>query len=211
MMDRDVGDRAFPIWLLGDSNPLQWQEKLNTPLDPRHPIRHNIWTSVLDVVQDCVFRSGRCRVDTESLYIRNAVDDPSKKPISSSVDWLSGTNQEIKVLHGLLARHQPPIVCCFGAFAFEFARRAQRREPIRSFGYWGALRLGEEFRTSAKHFDVTEVNLLPLLHRSIAGGKFIESHEYFCAETGANYFEYVGTGIAEILIQHKDRLSVWID
>lgn len=211
MMNREVGDRDFPIWLIGDSNPAQWQDKLKTPLDPRHPILHNIWTSVVDVVQDSVYRNCRRRIDTSSLYIRNAVDDPSKKPQTSSIDWYPNTNEEIDILHELLARHQPALIVSFGAFAFEFARRAQRREPIHSFSYWGARRLGEEFRINARHFDVTEVNLLPLLHRSISGGKFIESHEYFCAETGANYFEYVGLSIAEILIQHKDRLSVWIE
>jgi hypothetical protein len=42
-----VGDPDFPIWLLGDSNPKGWQSVLETPLDPRHPARHNIWTPVL--------------------------------------------------------------------------------------------------------------------------------------------------------------------
>lgn len=32
-MQRSVGNPRFPIWLLADSNPRQWQSVLQTPLD----------------------------------------------------------------------------------------------------------------------------------------------------------------------------------
>ena len=105
MMKKEVGSKSFPIWLLGDSNPEQWQNKLDEPLDSRHPIRHNIWTSVLNVIQDRIFRE----------------------------------------------------------------------------------------------------------HRSIAGGKFIQSHNYFCGKNGGNYFEFVGNHISDLLIRYCDQLPVWID
>jgi len=51
-MNESVGDPKFPIWLIGDSPPEAWADKLDTPLDPRHPARHSIWTSVADPMQD---------------------------------------------------------------------------------------------------------------------------------------------------------------
>jgi hypothetical protein len=97
MMAADVGNKNFPIWLLGDSNPERWQGELKTPFDPRHPVRHNIWTSILDVIQD------------------------------------------------------------------------------------------------------------------ISGGKFVESHNYFCGQEGANYFEFVGASISGKLLEHQSVLKVWVE
>src|SRR5206468_1595661 len=57
MMRREVGEQSFPMWLIGDSNPDEWENDLETPFDPRHSARHNIWTAVIDVVQDRLFRS----------------------------------------------------------------------------------------------------------------------------------------------------------
>jgi hypothetical protein len=59
-------------------------------------------------------------------------------------------------------------------------------------------------------FDPSHVNLFALLHVSIARGKFIESHEYFCDKPGANYFEEVAAAIAKLLIAHREALRVWI-
>jgi hypothetical protein len=47
-------ERARKIWLLGHSYPEAWVHVLNEPLDPRHPTRHNIWTPVLDRLQERV-------------------------------------------------------------------------------------------------------------------------------------------------------------
>ena len=79
-MKRDCGDKNFPIWLLGDSEPENWKDVLTSPFDSRHPIRHNIWTSILDKIQDNIFRTNFNRINVERIYIRNAVDDPIKKP-----------------------------------------------------------------------------------------------------------------------------------
>jgi hypothetical protein len=59
-------------------------------------------------------------------------------------------------------------------------------------------------------FQPVQANLFPLLHVTIARGKFIQSHDYFCDQVGANYFEYVGAQIADIFLQHKDDLHIWI-
>lgn len=210
-MEREVGSKDFPVWLLGDSNPPQWEAFLDTPLDPRHPIRHNIWTSVLNVIQDRVFRECRSRMDTSSLYIRNAVENPSVKPSQSSVAWNQDTDTEVEILKNLINEHTPILLICFGAFSFEFARRAVGESIKQAHGYWRAQRLGEEFRRRVAEFAPDKTNVLPLLHRSISGGKFIESHNYFCGFAGTNYFEVVGNSIANKLIQHRQKLPIWIE
>jgi hypothetical protein len=98
----------------------------------------------------------------------------------------------------------------FGAFSFEFARRALDQEPKERCSHWGTRQLGQEFRRGIAEFDLDTVNLLPLLHVSIARGRFVQGHEYFCEQEGANYFEFVGKEIAERLIAHQDELQVWI-
>jgi hypothetical protein len=67
------GNPEFPIWLLGDSPPINWADILEVPFDPRHPIRHNIWTSVLDVIQSEIYKTRKCRLNSEDIYIRNAI------------------------------------------------------------------------------------------------------------------------------------------
>ncbi|MGH7597218.1 MAG: hypothetical protein ACREOI_12755 [bacterium] len=210
MMKKEVGSEGFAIWLLGDSNPKQWENALEVPFDPRHPIRHNIWTSVLEVIQDKMFRECRQRVDMSNLYIRNAIENAGHKPVGNSPLWREEIEQEIKRFGKQTREYHPPLLLCFGAFAFEFARRALDEEPKRNHRYWDTEKLGQEFRQRIERFEINAINALPLLHRSIAGGKFIESHNYFCGQEGANYFETVGNRIADILIRHRDKLQIWI-
>jgi len=210
-MKKEVGDRRSEIWLLGDSNPKNWQAVLETPFDPRHPARHSIWTPVLEVIQDRVFRECRSRVDTSSIYVRNAVEDPAEKPRSNCIQWETDVEREVQEFQDLVREYRPGMLFSFGAFSFEFARRALDQEPKRSYGHWGARRLGQEFRQRINQFHLQATNLLPLLHVSIARGRFIQSHEYFCNQKGANYFEFVGSYIAQKLLEHCDELGVWIE
>jgi hypothetical protein len=209
-MQREIGDPRFPLWLLGDSNPLQWQAVLQAPLDPRHPIRHNIWTAVLDEIQERVYQVGQLRLETARLYIRNAVEDSRWKPTSNQSGWGDDVNQEITAFGDMLHTYRPLLVFSFGAFAYEFARRATGTESNRASGYWGARRLGQEFRRRMTEFDPAGVNVAPLLHRSISGGKFIQSHEYFCDRIGANYFAVVGKRVATTLLEHCRDAPVWL-
>ena len=208
-MEKEVGDRSFKIWLLGDSNPKRWQTVLKTPFDPRHPARHSIWTPVLERIQNRVFRECRSRVDTSSIFIRNAIEDPTEKPRSNSTEW-NNVKEEIHQFGEMIHKYHPRILFSFGAFAFEFARRALGEKPEQSYSYWGARRLGQEFRQRVNQFDLSTTNLLPLRHVSIARGRFSQSHEYFCNEEGANYFEVVGSHIARKLIEHQNELEVWV-
>ena len=209
-MDREIGNKAFPIWLLGDSNPERWEKRLTSPFDPRHPIRHNIWTSVLDVIQDTVYRDFRLRMNSSDIYIRNAVDDSNIKPGGNSLMWSTDLGSEISKLRTLMKENQPQFILSFGAFSYEFGRRTLGEEPTRNFDYWGAVELGNEFSKRLGKFNLGRVNLLPLLHRSIAGGYFLSAHRDFCQQEGANYFDYVGEKIAEQLLKHRLELPIWI-
>ena len=210
-MEKEVGNKSFSIWLLGDSNPNNWQDILVTPLDPRHPARHSIWTPVLDIIQDRVFRICKSRVDTTALYIRNAVEDPNNRPPKNMIDWNEELDQQVEDFGESLQQHRPPVLLCFGAFSFEFARRALKQEPRQKANSWGARTLGEQFKRCIDEFDPTKINVLPLLHTSISRGRFIESHNYFSGEDGGNYFEFVGNSIADKLIQYRTDLSIWIE
>lgn len=209
-MERECGNPNYPIWLLGDSEPQNWSSKLKTPFDMRHPIRHNIWTSIIDLVQDRVFRELRERIDTSRLYIRNAIGERSAKPDGNDIQWRSEVCSQIDYLTRNISEYKPIIVFTFGAFSYEFGRRATGDTPNKAYGYWGTRRLGDEFRTRIGEFKMERPNLIPLLHRSISGGKFLESHEYFSGMVEGNYFEYVAEHIAKIIIERKNRFDIWI-
>ena len=108
-------------------------------------VRHNIWTAILDAIQDRVFREGKGRVDTLSLYIRNAVDNPAKKPGRTSKEWKPVTENEIDGLRQAIEIYRPIMLLCFGAFAFEFARRALGEQDKRNYGYWVLAGLAMNF------------------------------------------------------------------
>ncbi len=210
-MKRETGDPNFPIWLLGDSEPRNWSMVLDTPFDPRHPARHNIWTPLLDVMQERFFRKLHARMDTQLLFIRNAIGDPQCKPEGKALTWSMPVEDEVQQCQHLLLKHRPRWVLSFGAFAFEFGRRALTEPAPQPYGYWGARRLGNEFRRRCQCFDLEEINLMPLLHATIARGRFIQSHEQFCGDqSGANYFEQVGNAIADLIISYYDQLPIWI-
>jgi len=209
-MKKFIGNPNCPIWLIGDSNPKNWQGKLDAPLDPRHTARHNIWTPVLDVMQDITFRAEKIRVDTSALYIQNAIEEPQGKPKPNAIDWHENINNKNEELRDLLLMKKPVIVLCFGAFSYEFCRRTQKLKS-RKFNDWTTKTLGIEFRNSVKNFSHDSINIFPLLHISIARGRFIESHSYFCDKSGSNYFDYVGSSLGKLILEQKDRLKIWIN
>jgi hypothetical protein len=196
---KEIGDQNFPIWLLGDSpsdSPSAKGQNL-TPLDPRHPTRHSIWTPISDVIQRRLFvRYGR-RLDDSELYIRNAVSnsDYKKKKHNEKLD------KEIVELRELLNRDNKPkplLVLCFGQYAFEYARRAQEEGDERHPKKWPTEELGQQFNKRILNVQLGEVTLLPLLHQYVAL-QFPKSHDGFSG-TGSNYYEFVGEKIAKALI-----------
>jgi len=200
-MRESAGDPEFPIWLIGDSPPEKWAAELDTPLDPRHPARHNIWTSVADPIQDRLYRQGGLRLDTTRLYIRNAMlrlDEPIQ---------VSGPR-----LKELLDKHRPSIVLTFGAFAFMVALYASGEIPQKL--YKTTRLLGEQFRSRIEKYDEHQANIIPLLHVSIARRWFLSAHRNFVDSYGStppNYFDYVGIKLADLFLAKLSHKSIWID
>lgn len=213
-MKEYVGDPGFAVWLVADSEPRNWHHLLLTPLDPRHPARHSIWTPILEYMQEALYKRDRRRFNTETLYIRNAVTSPDEKPEGMRLNWHQELRDKIDSLRTSLLRQNPKVILTFGAFAFEFVRRFRSEEPTYPYSHWGTAQLGNEFRKRITSYDVSKTNILPLLHVSISRGKFLESHKYFVGEEGKkppNYFEYVGGKLAELFLQRLALEPIWVE
>jgi|AntAceMinimDraft_9_1070365.scaffolds.fasta_scaffold01453_8 hypothetical protein len=209
-MEREHGNKEFPIWLLGDSEPQKWKKVLEFPLDERHPIRHNIWTSVIDPIQDILFRQLKVRINTSEIYIRNAITNPKNKPKQTDKTWVNQHIKEaINIFSNEIQNFQPIIIFCFGSFAYEFCCRSLNVKYQNSIKYWSTQKLGKEFIYKINYFNINQTNAIPLLHRSISGGKFIVSHENFCDKNGNNYFSFVSKNIAEIILKHKEEFNIF--
>lgn len=208
-MNRDSGSRTFPIWLVADSSPPRWEEHLRQPLDPRHPARHNIWTPILEGIQGHLFQADRSRIDTTDLYVRNAVHKAADKPPNRQSDWPPHLAEETRSLSALVARYRPRLLLTFGAFACEFTRRSLDRGPPRATSHWTSIALGDEFRRCREDFDPSRTEMLPLLHVSIARGRFLQGHSNFTGRDHANYFDYAAREIAALLLAHREEFTVW--
>jgi hypothetical protein len=221
-MYRETGNPESAIWLLGDSNPesedaepeaVDLQHPLK-PLGSRHPTRHNIWTSVLDVVQRHLFMAGRNRLNDGRLYIRNAVGNPAHKRDKEQ------RSREIAELRRLLVIYLPPVLVPFGAFAHEFALHSLPGIEDRSQSWivWNVKMLAGQFDKAISSLTGPEavvrlesITVLPLLH-AIGARQFRYCHREFSHGRG-DYFEYVGEKIAAVLIEHctNARISLlWL-
>lgn len=210
MMDKECGDKECKVWLIGDSNPKNWERDLDKPLDSRHPIRHNIWTSIFNVIQNNVFLEMGNRIDESKIYIRNAIEDAGKKPKRNVLIWEDEDylNKSLDEFKKLVDENKPILILTFGAFSYEFVRRALGNES-KKYGYWDTKKLGNEFRLGINNYNNHKQNVLPLLHRSIAGGRFIVSHDNFSGKD-SNYFDYTGEKISSILISDKENYNLWM-
>jgi len=192
---RESGERSDPIWLL---------------VNPKHPaVRYYIWTPVLAVIQDKVFRDIHKRIDTDNIFIRNVVRESGL--VANTLNWWGAeVEAEIESFRELVLEHKPKMIVTFGAFPYEFMRRVYELQPLKGPKYWSTARLKEEFEQSMVNFDMNKTNRVPLLRRVVESGKFIEGHNYFCEELVENYFYYVGTKIAEKIIENKDDFNNWV-
>ena len=207
-MERETGSRDYPIWLIGDSSPKRWEPELRTPLDSRHPARHIIWTPVLEQLQLNLYASIGKRLQTDDLYIRNAVHNSSDKPENSS-DWSSNLNlkSEIRQMSELLHRYKPTLLFSFGEFAFEFTRRSLNKSPIQAS--WSIDQLGNVFSKRIEAFNPKKINVIPLLHAIIARGEIIENHRKFTKLENGNYYDFVGQKIADCLVRNQTVFPLW--
>ncbi|HZK54668.1 MAG TPA: hypothetical protein VFC84_10795 [Desulfosporosinus sp.] len=193
---RESGEKSHPIWLL---------------VNPKHPaVRYYIWTPVLAVIQDKVFRDIHKRIDTDNILIRNVVRESGL--VANTLNWW-GTEVEAEIasFRELVHKHKPKMIVTFGAFPYEFMRRVYELQPIKGPKYWSTERLKNEFERSIVNFDINETNRIPLLRRVVESGKFIEGHNYFCEELVENYFYYVGTMIADKIIENKAGFNNWVE
>lgn len=209
----------YKIWLIGDSNP-DCEIKIKYPLDKKHPVRHNIWTSVLDEIQDYIYRN--CcnqgiypkRLNTNNIYVRNAVENKYHRAYPSSLRWTKiELNQKLNGLSKLIREKKPIIIFTFGQFSYEFVRRANGEKINYPYEHWTKKLLGSEFRNSLSSFDVIgKVNIIPLLHGVISQGDFTGAGEAFIGskEIKCSYFEYVGSLIGAKLVEFQNELDIWI-
>jgi len=188
---RESGERTNPIWLL---------------FNPKHPaVRHYIWTPVLAEIQDRVYRELRTRIDASKIYIRSAVND--SRIVPNTLNWWdTKVAAEIQQFRDIALEYEPKILISFGAFPFEFVRRVYEIKPEKGPKSWGTTNLGDEFGKSMETFDINKTNIVPLLRRVVASDKFIEDPSY-----SENYFHYVGTKLADKIIENKESLSIWMD
>lgn len=192
------------IWLLADSFPGRWKNYAErTPLDPRHPIVHNIWTPVLNVIQDRAFIKGM-HVNGRKIFVSNAME--FRESWERSEELRDGANR----YGDCLREWRPALVLTFGSRAYGFAQAARMScgAPLHKKS---AKQLGDAFRRAIKYFDPEETNIVPLLHRSISGGKWLEVGSGFTGREDGNYFQYVGEEIATILLEIPDRFAIWSD
>lgn len=187
---RDSGEKAFPIWLL---------------VNPKYPAAfQDIWRPVLDEIQDRVYRHMHIRIDTPKIYIRRAVSD--SKLVPNTLNWWDKeVAKEIELCREIVHEHKPKILITFGAFPFEFVRRVFKIKPEKGPKAWSSSILRDEFERSMENFDINGTNTIPLL-------RLVVSSDKFTSRAGREtYYHYVGTMIAEKIIENKDRLNIWIE
>jgi hypothetical protein len=195
MMKRESGEKSYPIWVL---------------FNPKHPINHDNWTPVLDEIQDKVYREMNTRIETTDIYFRNAVSD--SRIVPNTLNWWGPeVAKEIELFREIAFEYKPRILFSLGAFAFEFIRRVYEIKPEKGPKAWSTSNLGDEFGRSIESFDINKTNIIPLLHRVGASANFIDTANYFSRKDGEHYYRYVGTTLAEKIIENKDRLNIWIN
>ena len=135
--------------------------------------------------------------------------DRECKKLTTGKDW-SKLKKATGELHELLHKHRPALVFTFGSFAFEFTNRSLHMSDVKAYTYWTTERLGDQFRARIRNFALRHVNVLPLLHTSIARGKFLVSHKYFTRDENGNYFDYVADKVSALLLENKCDLPIWV-
>lgn len=194
-MKRESGKKNYPIWVV---------------MNPKHPISHENWTPIWDEIQDRVYRVMNTRIETGDIYLRTAVCESRLVP--NTLNWWGPeVAKEIELFRKMVNDYKPKMIFSLGAFAFEFLRRVFEIKPEKGPKAWSTSNLGGEFERAIENFDINSANIIPLLHRVGASAGFIEAHNYFSRNSRENYYTYVGGKLAEIIINNKDHLNIWID
>lgn len=199
------GDPASPIWLLGDSAP-PVTEGVRYALDPRHPTRHNIWTSVLDVIQERLFSASSQqprRLSRQALYISNAVDTSGCKASDERVSAC------LENFRRRFSAHMPRTVLTFGSYAYQFAVAATEKPPLRPKALQKTLKLEDMRKAFDERVHDDQSVVVPLLHQIVAM-QFAKCHEAYQAEGFDSYYEYCGVHLATRLLRVHVRDRVWV-
>ena len=194
-MKQESGDKSDPIWLL---------------VNPKYPAAiYDIWTPILYEIQDKVYRKLRARIDTNNIFIKEAVSDIGIVRTSSNSGVSEVAKEEIR-LRESVREYQPKVLITFGIITYELVRRVFDIRPEKGPKYWSTTNLGDEFERSIANFDINQTNMIPLPSR-VKGDKFIEDHNYFSMNENEKYFRDVGAKIADRIIENKDSLKIWIE
>jgi hypothetical protein len=118
----------------------------------------------------------------------------------------------------MVNEHEPKMLMCFGGFAFEFALRAiegGQRKPIK-IKEWKTDLLGEVFLRRVNEFNSQSTNIFLLLHATIARGRFLYAHNYYCGSNfcqwgNANYFDFVGNHLSKIILSQLEKQQLWVE
>ncbi len=195
LVEQESGHKTFPIWLL---------------TNPKYPdVINDIWRSVLDEIQDKVYREIQARIDTTNIYIRSVVGDCGIVPNTLNW-WGKEVVDEIRVFRQILLEHNPKMLISFGAFPYEFLRRVSDMKPDKGPKYWRSSILRDEFDRSVENFNVNQSNRMPLLRRVIESDKYQETRDDFRPTDKDQYFKHVGSKLSSLIIQNVDHFNIWI-
>lgn len=198
-----------PVWLFAHSPPKKWPE-VRGVLDPRHPTRHSIWTSVSEYMQERVFNAGpKMRLDTDQFNFQNTFLD--SEHVKKNLDFTEeNVAARVKFIRRQLHAFRPKIVLTFGEQAFRLVKFANNLDNVAINKPMKIEDLGEQFCKSLKNFDVENVNIIPLLHASVARKSWLTAGKKFSGEAGSdNYFRFVGIGLGDLFLSHARHWEIW--
>jgi len=125
--------------------------------------------------------------------------------------WGREVADEIELFREIARVYKPKMLISFGAFPFEFLRRACEIEPQKGPKAWGTAILRNEFEKSIENFDINSINRIPILRRVVNSENQRENLDFMSRTERETYFQHVGTKIAEKIIENKDALDIWLD
>jgi hypothetical protein len=125
--------------------------------------------------------------------------------------WGRKVADEIELFREIAQEYKPKMLISFGAFPFEFLRRAYEINPQKGPKAWGTSILRDEFNKSMDNFDINSTNRIPILRRVVTSENQRGNLNFVSRTERETYFQHVGTKIAEKIIENKDTLDIWID
>jgi hypothetical protein len=188
-MTEESGDKFFPIWLLVDS---------------KHPNDiTNIWNPIMYEIQETVFRKLHARINSRNVFIKNIVSDIGSIHSESTKVEVTKT---MEMLRQSIFEYQPRLLFTFDAITNEYVNRALAQRLPNDLQYWHTRNLDYEFRHSTQNFNSAQINLIPLIRRKADTSKVINDWP----EYGNSYIIDVSAKIAEMIINNRDNLNIWI-